>query len=193
VETWKKVALRAAGFGAGSAVAGGIIIGACLWWTSRPIKPKPWNSKAITASFERLMTEGDENTYVFVYTLQNNTDFDYRVTGATELHLAAKLRQQNEFSFDDSQNLTTDYPIYVPAMSRVRFRLHVKYPYPVKENLDASEDEKADWYTNICRYVVKELSNLNGFVIVDDAERYQIDLPDGWAERAKHPLKVNRP
>jgi len=36
--------------------------------------PKPWDKKAITAIYDFVDTEGEKNTIVFYYTLQNNTE-----------------------------------------------------------------------------------------------------------------------
>ena len=79
MELWKKILLRSAGFGAGFAIIASVVLGTMLWWSSRPPKQKPWNDKAIVASYESLDTEGDANTFRFTYTLENKTDIDYRV------------------------------------------------------------------------------------------------------------------
>lgn len=105
MEIWKKTLLRAAGFGAGFAVVAALIVAVFLWWTSRPPKVKPWDDKAIVASYESLDTEGDENTYRFVYTLENTTDTDYRVENDSNIHLAAFLKRSQALSFSDSKNL----------------------------------------------------------------------------------------
>ena len=89
METWRKIFLRAAGFGAGAIVTAAVIIGAIVRWPRRPEKSKPWNTSAITASFDSIDTEGDTNTMVFVYTLQNNTDVDYQVQDDRFIHIGA--------------------------------------------------------------------------------------------------------
>jgi hypothetical protein len=190
MDNWKRILLRAAGFGAGFAVVAAFIIGAVFWWSSRPPKVKPWDDKAITASYESLDTEGDANTFRFVYTLENKTDTDYRVENDSNIHLAAFLKRSQALSFSDSKNLHTDYPIYVPAKSRVRFTVHLGYPYPIKPNYEASDDEQHDFNTKVAQYVTKELGNIDGFTLLDDNSRCKIVMPNGWAERAKLPMKA---
>jgi hypothetical protein len=190
METWKKTLLRAVGFGAGFAVVAAFIVAGVLWWSSRPPRVKPWDEKAITASYESLDTEGDANTFRFVYTLENNTDADYRVENDSSVHLAAFLKRSQALSFSDSKDLSTDYPLYIPAKSRVRFQIHLAYPYPIKPNYEASDDEQHDFNTKVAQYVTKELGNIDGFVLLDDGSRYKIVMPNGWAERAKMPMKV---
>ena len=192
METWKKIFLRAAGFGAGAIVAAAVIVGVLVWWSKRPEKLKPWNTSAITASFDSIVTEDDTNlsTMVFVYTLQNNTDVDYQVQDGSSIHLGAMLQRSKAFSFDKSDFLRTDYPIYLPAKSRVRFKLHVRYPYSIREDLTASDDARHDWQTKICKFVNDEFSNLSGFVLMDERSRFQVTMPNGWTERSKEPLRT---
>ena len=190
MEIWKKTLLRAAGFGAGFTVVSALIVAVFSWWTSRPPKVKPWDDKAIVALYESLDTEGDENTYRFVYTLENTTDTDYRVENDSNIHLAAFLKRSQALSFSDSKDLRIDYPIYVPAKSRVRFTVHLGYPYPIKPNPGAGDDEQHDFNTKVAQYVTKELGNVDGFTLLDENSRYKIVMPNGWAERAKMPMKV---
>ncbi len=190
METWKKIFLRAAGFGAGAIVAAAVVIGVFVWWSKRPEKPKPWNTSAITASFDSIDTEGDTNTLIFVFTLQNSTDVDYQVQDDSSIHLGAMLQRSKAFSFDKSDFLKTDYPIYVPAKSRVRFKLHVHYPYSIREDLTASDDVRHDWETKICKFANDEFSNLSGFVLMDERSRFQVTMPNGWTERSKEPLRT---
>ncbi|MGB8477909.1 MAG: hypothetical protein WCE63_03590 [Acidobacteriaceae bacterium] len=192
MENWKKLLLRAAGFGAGFAVIAGVILGGALWWSSRPPRPKPWDEKAITASYEGLDTEDAANTLRFVYTLQNNTNTDYRIENDSSVHLAAFLERSQALSFGDTEHLHTDYPVYVPAKSRVRFTVHLGYPYPIKPNYEASDDEQHDFNTKVAQYVTKELGNVDGFVLLDDNSKYKIVMPNGWAERAKLPMKTKQ-
>ena len=117
MENWKKFLVRAVGFGAGFAVITAVIVVFVLWWSSHPPRPKPWDDRAIAASYESLDTEGDANTFRFVYTLQNNTDADYRIETDSGVHLAAFLKRSQALSSSDTQNLHTDFPIYIPAMT----------------------------------------------------------------------------
>lgn len=190
MENWKKILLRAAGFGAGFAVITAVIVVFVLWWSSRPPRPKPWDDKAITASYESLDTEGDANTFRFVYTLQNNTDADYRIETDSGVHLAAFLKRSQALSFSDTQNLHTDFPIYIPTKSRVRLQIHLNYPYPIKPNYQASDDEQHDFNTRVAQFVTKELGNVDGFVLLDENSKDKIVMSNGWVERAKIPMKT---
>jgi hypothetical protein len=191
MQTWKRILLKAAGFGAGFAVTAAVIVGLFVWWSGRPKKPKPWNKTAITASYDHVFTEGDQNNLVIAYTLQNNTDTDIQIQSASSVHFAAQLQRPKSFAFiDDSTMLTTDFPVFIPAKSRVRFKIRIGIPYPEKQDTSAPDDVQHDWVTKVCKYLSDKLSNLDGFSMLIDTDRYEVDLPNGWRERGKEPLRV---
>jgi hypothetical protein len=190
MESWKRIVLLAAGIGAGFAITAGLIVGGFMWWSSRPPKPKPWNESAITAKYESVDVTGEDKHIYFVYNLNNHTDTDFRLENNSQVHLGASLKRSSSISFSDSDFLTADYPIYVPAKHNVRVKLTIKYPYTVPYDDKSSDDVKHDWETKLAIYLTKEISNLNGFVLMDENTRYQINLPNGWVDRAKEPLRV---
>jgi hypothetical protein len=109
------------------------------------------------------------------------------------MHLAVFLKRSQALGFSNTKDLHINYPVYVPARSRVRFTVHLGYPYPIKPDHEASDDEKHDFNTRVAQYVTKELGNVDGFTLLDDNSRYKIVMPNGWAERAKLPMKVQPP
>jgi hypothetical protein len=184
--SWKKILLRSAGFGAGFAVALCGVVGFWIWYGDRPKPPKAWNKEAITAEYDYVRPAGDKNNLVFYYTLQNNTDFDYRIDSDAEIEISSRLRKQKEFGeFAGKKDLTTEYPVFLPARNRVRFFLNIPYAYPVREKSDPTDDQQREYTTEVARYVTKEMSNLDGFVLFDAKNRYEIDFPAGWEKRAK--------
>ncbi|MGH9342446.1 MAG: hypothetical protein ACRD19_01580 [Terriglobia bacterium] len=190
----KRLLLRSAGLGAGFAIVGAIIIGTAIWWMGRPAKPKPWNRSAITATYDTLQPIDDGAKLQFSYILENHTDADFRVDSDASIHLGAQLAREKSLSFDEEKGfLEVAYPIFVPARSRARFAIVIPYPYPVKDDPDASPDQRHDYTTKLARFVTSEMSNLNGFVLMDDGTRYEIDMPNGWAQRVKEPMKAKAP
>lgn len=63
-----------------------VIGGGLLWYSNRPKVPKPWDNRAVVAEYDYITTEGDKNNIEILYTLQNNTDFDYQVSSAGEMN-----------------------------------------------------------------------------------------------------------
>jgi hypothetical protein len=183
--SWKTVFLRGAGFGAGFAVALSSIAVFCIWYNERPKPPKPWNKKAIAAEYDFIGPAGGENDLAFHYVLQNNTDFDYRIDSDAGIEITSKLKKENGFSLFANRYVTTDYPIFVPARSRVWIALNIPYPYPVREKENPTPDERKEFATGVAKYVTDEFSNLDGFALFDIQNRYEIDFPNGWEARAK--------
>ena len=94
-------------FGIGFALTISIVLGGFLWYQNKPKTPKPWDTSAITATYEYISTEGDDNTFVFHYILQNNTDFDYRISNLSDVVTMVKLKKQDSLSgFTNNESLT---------------------------------------------------------------------------------------
>jgi hypothetical protein len=188
---WKRLFIKAAGFGAGFALMLAVLAGVGLWYWNRPKPPKPWDTQAITAEYIKADVEGDKNTLVFSYTLQNNTDLDYRVEDASAITLGAKLKQENSISLGGPDSFAADYPIFIPAHGRTRFRLHLPaYPYENREKANATDDEEHDFYTGLAQYLTNHTANLDGFFLFDNAKRIEIIFPSGWQKRASEQLRV---
>ena len=141
---WKRVLAVGIGWGIGTGVTLALTLGLFLRYNSRPKPPKPWNSAAITATYDFVDTEADKNTVVFIYTLENNTDFDYRAEEGQEITMSAKLNRQNSLSpFAMNGDFSKiDYPIVVPAKKRIEFLVHLSYPCPIQKDPNANDDEE---------------------------------------------------
>lgn len=179
---WKRPLLIGVGWGVGTAVGLVVLLGAFFWYESRPKPPKPpkpWDSVSIKAQYDDAGTEGDKNYVVFNYTLENTTDFDYRVEDAHNITTSAKLHEQNNLSpFGEAGKI--DYPIFVPAKKRVRFAIHINYRYPVKQKENPNLEERIKYREAVEKYVMDEFSNLDGFDLLDETNRYEIIFPSGW-------------
>jgi hypothetical protein len=185
MKPWKNILIRSAGFGGGFALVFGAIIGLVMWHTNRPKAPKPWDKHAISAEYDYVRPEGEKDDLRFNYVLQNNTDLDYRAESDAGIDITGKLKAEKEFSEFAGHYVTTEYPIFIPARSRVRCFLQIPYPYPVKEKSNSSVDERQQYTTEVAKYVTEQLGNLDGFVLFDSDKRYEIDFPSGWEQRAK--------
>ena len=189
---WKRALLIGVGWGLGTAVGLGMIVGGFLWYESRPkppVPPKPWNASAIKAEYDLVSTDTDkdrENVIVFYYILENTTDFDYRVEDGRRITMTGKLEDERSLSaFLKSQGVI-DYPIFVPAKKRVRFRVHlIGYTYPVKQKDNPTTQERKQYRETLAKYVADEFPNLDGFDLLDEGNRYEIILPGGWKETKK--------
>jgi hypothetical protein len=181
---WKRTLLIGAGWGLGTAVGLAAVAGAFIWYESRPkppTPPKPWDTSAIVADYNYVDTEGDANTIVFYYTIENKTDFDYRIEDGRDILMSAKLIKHKDLSpFKDAQKV--DYPIFVPAKKRVRFPIHIGYPCPFKETKEDEADNGKKHREAVQKYIVDTFQNLGGFDLLDEVNRYEIVFPDGWSK-----------
>ena len=193
MENWKKILLRAAGFGGGFAIVAALIFGGILWWSYRPVKPKPWNTTAITATFDNLTTEGPTHTIRYQYTLENHTDVDYRLADDSHAQLGISKMQTKSIDFDTNNFVTLGFPIYVPAKSRVNVSLHMPLQYTEDVDFSAPDDVQHDFYTKLSKYVGDAINNVEGFVLMDDNNRYEIIFPNGWTAIGNRPLRIKTP
>lgn len=181
---WKKSLLIGIGWGLGTAVGLVVLVGGFLWYQSRPkppTPPKPWNTGAIRAEYDYADTEGDNNNIVVYYTLENTTDFDYRIERGTNVTFNGKLLRENSLSpSTDFERI--EYPIFVPAKKRVRFPIHVGYSYPEKMAPHPAEGEGKKYRSKVEKYILEKLNNLDGFDLLDDSNRYEIIFPAGWKQ-----------
>lgn len=182
---WKRPLLIGIGWGLGTALGVVLFVGGFLWYQSRPKPPKPpkpWNTAAIKAEFDRVDTEGEDNNIVVSYTLENTTEFDYRVENGMNLILSARLEKEQSLA-PFSKLTKIDFPIFIPARKRVRFPIRLPHPYSA-EHKDVTDVADAEKHRQaVEKYMVDKLSNLNGFDLLDETNRYEIIFPAGW----KHP------
>jgi hypothetical protein len=98
--------------------------------------------------------------------------------------MTAKLEQQKNLQpFDESEKL--DYPISVPAKKRVRFLIHLSYTCPERLRVNATSDERRDYRKGVEKYIVTEMSNLDGFDLLDETNRCEIIFSAGWKHSKK--------
>ena len=177
---WKKLLLIGVGWGLGAGFALAICVGSFMWYEQRPKPPKPWDTTSITAKFDSISTEGDDNALVFYYTVENKTDFDYRAENDSSLQLSGKtVKEQSLVPLTVFGRV--DYPLFIPAMKRQRLEIHLDgYNYPSSEKETQTNRDK--YREQVRKYVAERLKNLGGFEILDKNSRYDIIFPSGWSE-----------
>ncbi len=185
---WKKLVLIAAGFGSSFAIVIGLMIGTWAWYQGRPATPNPWNANAIVATFDHPEQEiGQPNKgpddfqpvlYAVYYDLENTTQNDYYLPPRGQLQLAERLRRENSLS--DGRHFALDEePIFIPAKQRRRIAVHLFYPDFCDVGPEGKHARSARWKL-ITGCLKRDIPDLNGFVLFDTANRYQINLPNGW-------------
>jgi hypothetical protein len=177
---WKKTLLLGFSFGAGLAIFLSIAAGSFLWYESHPKPPesaKPWNSKAVTAEFDFLDIVGDESNIAFYYTLQNNTETDYQLP--EDPQVMARLKDEKSLTAAKDMIKKVD-SVFIPQKQRARYVIIFNGSYPEKKKADYVNEEKAAFRNRLKQYLNKHADDLDGFVVFDNANRYEIDFPKGW-------------
>jgi hypothetical protein len=185
---WKKILLWGFSVGGGLAVAGALILGGFVWYSSRPSKPQPWNKAAIKVTFERLGVIS--NTFAFYYTLENLTDHDYSLAETQGL----KLMEMDEkgdlviFGFRDSANgeisniadtVTYDLPVFLPANQRLHnYAIRIKIVFSDEQKRKPSESDES--FSKRLAAGIDQLGFSGRWVLFDEKNRIQIDFPRGW-------------
>lgn len=185
---WKEILLKAIGYGAGITLALVLVAVTGYYYLQRRTPPRPWNAGAIKASFYSVQTTGESKQLQFEYVLENTTDSDYSVEAYSTPRIAAMLEDTNILTGFAGNDITLKLPIYIPAHKRTRIDITLPaygVPTIVEPGESASEEERQKYHVEVAAYVTKRLGNLNGFVIFDESQRYEIDLPNGWKSIAE--------
>ena len=182
--TRKKLAVISLSAGAGFAITLTIVFGSFLWYDSRPRPQKPWNKSAIVAqsapSFDASM---NASRIRLEYYLVNKTDTDYQLTSAGSFKLLAKQRGGSLSTPIPAEEVSIILPVFIPAQQKaVLDVIFEKLPEPY--NVIASNSE-AQEHERLRAYIERNFGGIDGFVIFDDLDRYEIDLPRWLAELPK--------
>src|SRR5579885_1176574 len=104
---WQNILLKSAGFGGGFALIVISAIGVWSWYKNRPPKQKPWDAKAIVATFDYADKESADpsgetapkfDSIVAYYTLENTTDTDYHMPTTDLLEIDGRLKHEKSLS-----------------------------------------------------------------------------------------------
>jgi hypothetical protein len=93
----------------------------------------------------------------------------------------SKLEKQKSLSGEKGDPfLKFDFPLLLPAKQRLRFAIHLKWPYDKKIKAETTKDEREKYRKELSAFLKEQAPNLDGFAIFDELNRYQIDFPRGW-------------
>jgi hypothetical protein len=180
MDNWKKILLRAAGFGGGFALVGAVIFGLAVWWLGRPAKPRPWNTLAIIPAGKN---ELEIQTRAEVFHLQpkcnlkNNTGKDYTMAAAESG--ALMLVNPDNGGMEKLDDATWDHTVVIPAGHTVNVKFDI--PYNLGEY-----GETASILTDMNKltaFADKRMKRIKDLKFFDYTERYEIDCPNSWMDK----------
>jgi hypothetical protein len=169
VAGWKRLLFVSAGAGAGFALILALFIGAVLQYQLWRKPAKPWNTTAIRATFDSLgqaeMAEGVGKSgeprnkgLVFWFVLENTTGSDYRLAEQSKVLLMTRVAKRD--SLQSAWHYRLDYPLFVPSKQRVLIRI-------IDDSGGSPDKPMPD-------------KEVDGFVLFDEHNRYQLNFPKGW-------------
>jgi len=140
-----------------------------------------WNSPAIKGTFAGLRVQEVDpaNAHLIIfYDLENDTHADYRLAAGPDVFVMERLKSGNALSSE--QNITLESAAFVPAGNRTRIALELarSFDWPALAGLPAQLDAGAE--DKFRQLAASEIADLQGFVLFDRANRYQIELPGNW-------------
>jgi hypothetical protein len=136
-----------------------------------------WNTDAVTSACAGIHVQELDPTHAavtFLYDLNNRTNADYQLAKGPNVVVMSRLKPTGTLSSAESVTLTS--AAFVPAGNRTRIALEIVHPFnwPAERNAAAERDFN--------QLVAGDTSNLLGFVLFDQANRYQIELPGPWPD-----------
>jgi hypothetical protein len=140
-------------------------------------EPASWSPKPISAGYIGSQLKEVDKTHsslIISYELENNTDSDYHLADGPEVVILSKLKTDGSFSQQEPVRLA--YPVFLPAKQHARLALAITQPF----NWPA---EKDSGYLDKMRSFVRErLENVGEFVLFDQTNHWQLELPSGWEQ-----------
>jgi hypothetical protein len=145
--------------------------------SSAPQQTPPWNSQAIEGTPAGVRVQEIDPTHaavIFLYDLDNKTDTDYRLAKGPSIVVMSRLKPGGALSADEQ--IALDSAAFVPARNRTRIALKVSHPFNWPAQKGAYAEQALDQLVN------GDVAGVAGFVLFDQANRYEIDFPAAWPE-----------
>ena len=178
---WKRTVLVSLFVGIGFGIGISLVVAGFFWHQSRPKPPRSWNKNIITASYRCVDTEGDSGLIVFYYILQNNSEYDYKLSKSDNVELFVKANDGLISESTAEKEITkASLPIWIPAKQRLQFGIHSGIPYTKSISHDLPIEEIKKGRKELEAFLNRNFQRIAGFSLFDQDSRYQIDLPKGW-------------
>ena len=138
--------------------------------------PKGWNRDGIKASFMAAQLREVDKTHaalILSYDLKNLTDTDYRLTEGPGTVIMSRLKSDGSLSQEEALRLS--YPVFLPAGQRAHLAIEISQNFAWPRE-DSHHEEK------LKEFVRQRLAGVGGFVLFDEADHIQVELPAAWPE-----------
>ena len=140
-------------------------------------RPATWNQGTISAGYIGSQLREIDKTrasLIISYDLENNTDADYRLSDGPNIVILSRLKSDGSYSQD--QPIRLSYPVFLPARQHARLAVEITQPFNWPSDTDSGSIEK------LRDFVKQRLQNVGEFVLFDEANHRQLELPSGWEQ-----------
>lgn len=199
-DKWKTWFIKSAGFGAGFALALACIVGAGLWYATRPTPQKPWNQTAIAATAPPGFCVSDDGKRIlFSCSVANTTKTDYRIESSAQIRVMARGHDGTLSLPMPAETAPLQLPAFIPAGQKGMLTLSLALSsIPEREALQtapdfipdppsaaAAVDDYEQYHERVRAYLQRNSGQVDSFVLFDEANRYPINLPRWSSEPSK--------
>ncbi len=149
-----------------------LILGRYSRPSTAPAAASPWNAHAIEGTLAGVRVREIDPAHaavVFLYDMDNRTNTDYTLTKGPNVVVMSRLNAGGSLSSDDPADIESS--AFLPAGNRARVALQIVEPFSWPSQKDAAAER------NFRDLVAARVAGLRGFVLFDQAARYQIELP----------------
>jgi hypothetical protein len=179
----KSVLLKVAAAGAGAALMLCFLGAAVLWYISRPKPIRPWNDKALIANdMPGFGRDSDDSTFSFSYTVQNATGSDYALDSFQQPKLLAVIDDGSLSNPIDEKRLVLRTPIFIPSHQKGTITIRLKALKAPEQKQDEPDDT---YHERLRQYLNDHIKSVEGFVLFDESNRYQVNLMRWAAKKPK--------
>lgn len=163
---WKRWFAIGAGFGAGAVVTAFLTTAIVIWYSNQPATARPWNKKAITATYADfyLAIQGQRATFTFRYIVANSTGRDWTLPPIDALYKVLA----NDKGLERDATLKWDGGPLIPVGQPINIGLQIEYDYT--EWTDPPPEV-------LKQFVDGQLKGIEGFAALDEVNRYDVRFP----------------
>jgi hypothetical protein len=179
---WKRPLLIGVGWGLGTAVGLVVLVGGFLWYQSRPKPPKPWNTAALAIKEPPRFQSADHEHLEFTYSIQNTTNSDYQIVSDEMVKVVARYKDGTLSTPLSTQVRHLELPVFIPANQKSELTFSVALSGIPERKLSESDEQ---YQERLRAYCEDHLGSVANFVLFDEANRYEIDLPRWLIEKPK--------
>lgn len=136
--------------------------------------PNAWKADGIRASFVGMQVRelnSANSVIVFYFDLENTSTADFRLANGSNLIVMSRLKSDGSLSSENHPRLEDS--VFIPAKNRTRIAISFTRPFAwpaSSESVDAG----------VRQFAAQSVENLEGFVLFDQLNHAQIELPGSW-------------